>query len=98
MPFDPQASFGKSLFFGEILEDQIFPYPEIDAETRDTVQTLVDAIDRYMPSVNSAKLDRAGELPAELLASLKEMGLFGLIVPQEYGGLGLTNTGYARVM
>src|SRR6266478_5426757 len=68
MPFDPNASFGKSLFFGDILEDQLFPYPEMPRDQ------------------------------AELLQSLKEMGLFGMIVPEEHGGLGLSNTGYARVM
>ena len=98
MPFDPSASFGKSLFFGELLEDQLFPYPEMDRETAETVRTLVGAIDRFMPGIDGGKLDRAGELPPELLASLKEMGLFGLIIPQEYGGLGLSNTGYARIM
>ena len=35
MPFDPQASFGKSLFFGDILEDQLFPYPQMDPESRE---------------------------------------------------------------
>jgi acyl-CoA dehydrogenase family member 9 len=98
MPFDPQASFGKALFFGDILEDQIFPYPEMAAEQRDTVGTMLGAVDRYMAGVDSAALDRAAELPADLLASLREMGLFGLLVPEEYGGLGLDNTGYARVM
>jgi alkylation response protein AidB-like acyl-CoA dehydrogenase len=98
MPFDPQASFGKALFFGDILEDQIFPYPEMANEQRETVGTMLDALDRYMAGVDSAALDRAAELPADLLASLREMGLFGLLVPEEYGGLGLDNTGYARVM
>src|SRR5436190_2716649 len=98
MPFDPNASFDKSLVFGELLEDQLFPYPEMDRDTADTVRTLVDAIDRYMPGIDTAKLDRQGELPPELIQSLKEMGLFGLIVPAEYGGLGLSNSGYARVM
>ena len=98
MPFDPQLSFGKALFFGEILEDQIFPYPTVPAETRETVGTMIDAIDKFMSGVDGAKLDRAGELPPELLASLKEMGLFGLLVPTEFGGLGLDNTGYARIM
>jgi alkylation response protein AidB-like acyl-CoA dehydrogenase len=98
MPFDPQASFGKALFFGDILEDQIFPYPEMAKEQRETVGSMLGALDRYMAGVDSAALDRAAELPKELLASLREMGLFGLLVPEDYGGLGLDNTGYARVM
>src|SRR5438067_2649061 len=98
MPFDPQASFGKALFFGEILEDQLFPYPEMEREEKETVRSLVDAISKYLATVDGAKLDRAGEMPAELLQNMRELGLFGLIVPQEYGGIGLGNTGYARVM
>src|SRR5207237_1455651 len=47
---------------------------------------------------DGGRIDQQGELPQELLASLKEMGLFGLIVPEEHGGLGLSNTAYARVM
>ena len=44
MSFDPQASFGKSLFFGELLEDQIFPYPEMDPAVAETVQSLLEPV------------------------------------------------------
>ncbi|TMA28458.1 MAG: acyl-CoA dehydrogenase [Deltaproteobacteria bacterium] len=98
MPFDPNASFGKSLFFGEILEDQIFPYPEMPRDQTELVAPIVETIDRYMSSIDRRKLDREGEMPAELIQSLREMGLFGVIVPEEHGGLGLSNSGYARVM
>ncbi len=98
MPFDPNASFGKSLFFGEILEDQILPFPRMPRDQAELVQPICETIDRYMAGIETRKLDRAGEFPPELLQSLKEMGLFGVIVPEEHGGLGLSNTGYARVM
>ena len=98
MPFDPQASFGKSLFFGDILEDQLFPYPQMDAESRETVHELVAATGKYMSGIDTTRLDRTAEMPAELLQSLRDLGLFGLIVPQEFGGIGLSNSGYARVM
>src|SRR5882724_4601942 len=98
MAFDPQASFGKSLFFGEILEDQIFPYPEMPAAHRETVASVCEAIDKFMATLDTRKLDRDGVMPPALVQQLRELGLFGLIVPEEYGGLGLSNTGYARVM
>ncbi|MFL5458175.1 MAG: hypothetical protein ACJ78X_17385, partial [Myxococcales bacterium] len=63
MPFDPQASFGKALFFGEILEEQIFPYPEMEPEEKETVRSVVDAVSKYLSTVDGAKLDRAGEMP-----------------------------------
>ena len=98
MPFDPNASFGKSLFFGEILEDQLFPYPEMPRDQAELVGPICETIDKFMAGIDTRKMDQAGELPKELLQSLKEMGLFGLLVPEEQGGLGLSNTGYARVM
>lgn len=98
MPFEKDASFGKSLFFGEILEDQLFPYPEPDADTRETVTTVTDMIEKYMATLDSAKMDREGEIPKEVIQQLKELGLFGLLVPQEYGGLGLNILGYSRVL
>src|SRR5207248_10698912 len=98
MPFDPNASFGKSLFFGEILEDQLFPYPQMPRDQVELVVPICETIDRYMSGIDSRKLDREGEFPPEVLQSLREIGLFGLIVPEEHGGLGLSNSGYARVM
>src|SRR2546426_9280316 len=96
MPFDPNASFGKSLFFGEILEDQLFPYPGMTRDQAELVAPICETIDRYMGGIDTRKLDREGEFPAELLQSLKEMGLFGLIVPEEHGGLGHSHSGVRR--
>jgi acyl-CoA dehydrogenase family protein 9 len=98
MAFDPNASFGKSLFFGEILEDQIFPYPEMPRDQAELVMPICDSIDKFMAGIDSRKYDREGEFPPEVLQSLRDIGLFGLIVPEEHGGLALSNTGYARVM
>jgi len=64
MPFDPQASFGKSLFFGDILEDQLFPYPQMDADSRETVREIVTATGKYMAGIDTTRLDRTGEMPA----------------------------------
>eukprot|EP00753_Platysulcus_tardus_P013811 PLAT3867.2.p1 GENE.PLAT3867.2~~PLAT3867.2.p1 ORF type:complete len:622 (-),score=249.41 PLAT3867.2:86-1696(-) len=48
-------------------------------------------------AVDSAKLDSDASMPKEVLSGLAELGLFGLQIPEEYGGLGLSNTQYARV-
>jgi acyl-CoA dehydrogenase len=36
-----------------------------------------------------ARVDREDEVPAEIVAEMREMGLFGLSIPEEYGGLGV---------
>lgn len=49
------------------------------------------------PAVDSRKIDQEGKIPDETLEKLKSLGLFGMQVPEEYGGLGLSNTMYARL-
>ena len=49
--------------------------------------------------MNDAALnDREEGMPAEIFSQMKEMGAFGLQVPTDYGGVGLTNTQYARMV
>ena len=42
--------------------------------------------------------DQRGEQPDDYLQSLRDLGLFGLIIPEEHGGIGLSNSAYARVI
>jgi acyl-CoA dehydrogenase len=44
-----------------------------------------------------ARVDREDEVPAEIVAEMREMGLFGLSIPEEHGGLGLTMSEEVRV-
>src|SRR5258708_28190067 len=39
--------------------------------------------------------ERTGRYPAEIVARLRELGLFGLNVPEEYGGLAADRISYA---
>jgi acyl-CoA dehydrogenase len=43
------------------------------------------------------RVDREDEVPAEVVAEMREMGLFGLSIPEDYGGLGLTMSEEVRV-
>ncbi|MCC7076440.1 MAG: acyl-CoA dehydrogenase family protein [Acidimicrobiia bacterium] len=46
----------------------------------------------------AADYDAADEYPADLVEKMKELGLFGITVPEEYGGLGLDYSTYARIV
>jgi len=94
-----EQSFMKSLFFGVIDEGLIFPWPEPGAQEVDALHALIDGVRRYFHLwVDSPQIDREQRIPDEVLRGLKELGLFGMLVPQSHGGGGLTNTGYARVI
>ena len=92
-------AFMKSLFHGVIAEGMIFPYPTAAAAEVDNLHIFLESVRKYFAAnVDAAKIDRDHEVPVSVLAGLKELGLFGMLVPTEYGGVGLSNTGYARVM
>jgi len=95
-----QLSYARGLFFGEVNAYQAFPYPDtLDDETRETIKALVEPVDKFFrEKVNSAEIDKTSTIPKEVLDGLKEMGLFGLQIPTELDGLGLSNTAYARVV
>lgn len=94
-----ENSFMKSLFFGMIREDIVFPYPHLPVDTRETLKMVVDSVDRFgKESVKSVEWDEKGEMPKEIISQMAELGLLGIAVPEVYEGLGLPQSGYARVL
>jgi acyl-CoA dehydrogenase family protein 9 len=94
-----QNSFMKSLFFGQIREDLVFPYPRVSADTADTVKMISDSLAKFAAEhVKSAEWDEKGEMPREIVSYMAELGLMGLAVPEDLGGLGLPQSAYARVL
>lgn len=93
-------SVAKHLVFGDILEQQLFPYPVMRERDREMLGLMVDAIDRFLEGHEHdfGKWDVAAHQPDEFIQALRELGLFGLIIPEEAGGLGLSNAAYARVL
>lgn len=68
----------------------------IEVETQ-----ILDAVDKFLvrevePHVMA--LEHADEYPADMVEGMKELGLFGSIIPEEYGGLGLNVTTYAKIV
>lgn len=90
----------KGLFLGEIREDKLFPFPTIRPEERETLQMVIESIDRFMTEKTEdfRLYDAKGEQPEQYVEELKALGLFSLIIPEEFEGLGLSNSGYSRVL
>ena len=92
-------SFTKGLVLGEVHEDLVFPWPvhrSDDEEER--IRRLIGAFRDYAADhIDSREIDRAGWIEDQVYRDLGDRGLMGLYVPEEYGGQGLSQTGYARV-
>ncbi|XP_072239033.1 complex I assembly factor ACAD9, mitochondrial [Leuresthes tenuis] len=91
-------AYAKDLFLGQVNKSEVFPYPEIGNEELEEIKQFVEPVEKFFSEeVDSAKIDQEAKIPQETLNGLKELGLFGIMVPEEYGGLGLSNTMYARL-
>ncbi|KAK8756255.1 hypothetical protein V5799_001047 [Amblyomma americanum] len=90
--------FVKNLFLGK-LEKAMLAYPEVLSEEKlAEIEAMANAAKKYIDeNVDTVKIDREKQIPQEVLDGLKALGLFGLQVPTEYGGLGLTATEYAKM-
>jgi acyl-CoA dehydrogenase family protein 9 len=93
-------SVAKSLVAGRIVEEGLFPYPRLREKDREVLAMMLEAIDQFMAPKHRdfKRWDRDGAQPPELIQGLRDLGLFGLIIPEEHGGIGLSNAGYARVL
>jgi acyl-CoA dehydrogenase family member 9 len=91
------SSFCKSLFLGEIHEELVFPWPEPNAAEQERVRTLIAAAREIGGQIDPRKFEEDRWIGDGLIKDLGEAGLLGLYVPEEYGGQGLSQTGYARV-
>ncbi|MEI4487830.1 acyl-CoA dehydrogenase family protein [Frigidibacter sp. MR17.14] len=62
---------------------------------------MLDMIDRFLKTEvepHVRKLENDDIYPEEIVEKMKEMGLFGCIIAEEYGGLGLSTATYARII
>jgi acyl-CoA dehydrogenase family protein 9 len=93
-------SFMRSLCMGKIAEDIIFPFPKMKQEEQETLKTVFSSFGSWLKGKENdfRKWDKQGELPKEFLSEMKEFGLFSFIVPEQFGGLGLSATAYSRVL
>ncbi|UJR36023.1 hypothetical protein I4U23_028762 [Adineta vaga] len=93
------TSFVMNLFRGQFYPNEIFPYPNVlNEEQRENVKMFIDPLWKFFEEKNdAAKNDEQGKIPDDVMNGLKEQGAFGIQVPIDYGGLGLTNTQAARL-
>src|SRR3954454_11389017 len=91
------SSFSKSLFLGEIHEELVFPYPRPDDEEQQRIRHLVGQGRQFAETYDPRQVEDDRWMGDDKIAELGERGLTGLYVPTEYGGAGLTQTGYCRV-
>ncbi|XP_067931544.1 complex I assembly factor ACAD9, mitochondrial-like isoform X2 [Watersipora subatra] len=73
-------------------------FPEVCSEEElADLEAMVEPIEKFFDNLDSTAMDREANIPDTVLETMKSLGLFGLQIPEEYGGLNLNATKFARI-
>src|SRR4051794_22376842 len=90
-----QPSFGKELFLGDFRLDLIHPQPEVHPEARAKGDAFLRRLRTFLTEhVDPQEIELEGRIPENVIQGLKDLGALGMKIPQEYGGLGLSQVYY----
>jgi len=90
-------SFCAGLFMGDFDWDKMHPYPDQPAEDRRRAAPFLNELTRILrDETDPDEIDASGEVPDEVIDKLAKLGAFGIKVPEEYDGLGQSQTTYSR--
>jgi alkylation response protein AidB-like acyl-CoA dehydrogenase len=96
-PLDERGSFASNLFIGRYDFNRIYPWPEQSAEDRAAGQEFLASLEKYLrENIDADEIDRTGEIPQKNIDDLFAMGAFGVKIPRQYEGLGLSQVNYGR--
>ena len=96
---DPRPNSGPmaGVFLGKARFDLVSPFPQAVPHREEFSFWLENLKEFLLEKVDPEAIEESGEIPKEVLAGLKKMGAFGLIIPKQYGGLGLSYAEYYHV-
>ncbi|MBW2655182.1 MAG: acyl-CoA dehydrogenase family protein, partial [Deltaproteobacteria bacterium] len=70
---------------------------EMKPEEKHLIETVIEFAEREIRPVAS-ELEHKDEYPAEIVERMKELGLFGLLIPEEYEGAGINLVTYSGII
>jgi alkylation response protein AidB-like acyl-CoA dehydrogenase len=92
-------SFGKQLFLGHLELDLIHPQPPLDPADVERGEMFLERLRGFLAEqVDPLQIERDARIPDDAIEGLKRIGAFGMKIPLEYGGLGLTQLYYNRAL
>jgi alkylation response protein AidB-like acyl-CoA dehydrogenase len=92
-------SFGKELFLGNFRLDLIHPQPKLSKEASEKGERFLAALRAFLTeNVDPLEIERDAKIPDAAIDGLKALGALGMKVPEQYGGLGLSQLYYNRAL
>ncbi|KAG5447213.1 Very long-chain specific acyl-CoA dehydrogenase, mitochondrial [Clonorchis sinensis] len=99
-PLTETNSFAMNVFRGKLNVNEVLPFPKaLTSERLQNLQDIVTPLEKFIETeVDAVKHDAEGKFDEKLSRVLSDMGAYGLQAPEEYQGLGLGNSEYARLV
>lgn len=92
-------SFGKDLFLGRLDLDLIHPQPKLDPAAVDKGERFLAQLRTFLETqVDPHQIERDAKIPDEVIDGFKAMGALGMKVPEQHGGLGLSQVYYNKAL
>jgi alkylation response protein AidB-like acyl-CoA dehydrogenase len=93
-----KPSFAKELFLGRFRLDLIHPHPRPSADDAQRGAAFLEQLRDYCATLDGAVIEREARIPDAYIKGWADLGCFGIKIPQEYGGLGLSQVTYNRAL
>ncbi|HWT95119.1 MAG TPA: acyl-CoA dehydrogenase family protein [Solirubrobacteraceae bacterium] len=92
-------SFGKELFLGNLRIDLIHPQPKLDPAAVEKGEKFLAELRAFLETeVDPLEIEREAKIPQHVVEGLQRLGAMGMKVPEQYGGLGLSQVYYNRAL
>jgi len=93
-----RPSFAKGLYLGSFDLGLIHPWPQAPADDVERGEAFMERLTEYCRTMSGRTIERDARIPDEYLAGLAGLGVFGMKIPRDYGGLGLSLVYYGRAL
>ena len=93
-----RPSFAKELYLGRFDLSLIHPHPTSKPEDAERGDAFLARLDEFCRTMDGARIERESLIPDDYIKGLNELGAFGMKIPTEYGGLGLSMSYYGRAL
>ncbi|TDT74621.1 hypothetical protein DFO47_11316 [Arthrobacter sp. AG258] len=93
-----RPSFAKGLYLGSFDLGLVHPWPAADPASVEKGEAFMARLTEYAKSMSGRIIERDAKIPDEYIRDLASLGVFGMKIPEEYGGLGLSLVYYGRAL
>ena len=93
-----KPSFAKGLFLGRFPLELVHPFPKPSDAEETRTRAFLGKLREFLDTIDGSVIERDAQIPDEYVKGLAGLGCFGMKIPSEYGGLGMSQVAYNRAL